>query len=263
MLNSSKNNAYAVVGASLGENDLTIAKRLLSVLAMRLSSKKVALISVFAAVHAALYLPSFLPWRSWSIYLEPIEGVILGPWIGFASALVGSLAARAVRPTELWLFGVVAEPLGVMACGFLAKRQWKPLLAVYVLMLGAYFAHPFGRWFPLWTILDVLIAMVLIYPVTVISKKLFKENSRSLFYTVPLIAFIGTVTDSLARIFLLVPVGMYAVLGWPAETVYNSFIFGAAGSYIEDVSVVAVSLIIGAPMIAALKKALALKQPLS
>lgn len=227
------------------------------------SSKKVALTSVFAALHAVLYLPSFMPWRSWSIYLEPIEGVILGPWIGFTSALVGSLAARAVRPTEFWLFGVVAEPLGAMACGFIAKKQWKPVLAIYVLMLGAYFAHPFGRWFPLWTVLDVLAAFALIIPVTVMSKRLFKENSRSLLYAFPLIAFIGTVTDSLTRIFLLVPAGMYAVLGWPAETVYYSFIYGAAGSYIEDASVVAVSLIIGAPMVAALKKALALKQPLS
>ena len=240
-----------------------MAKRLLSVLAMRVSSKKIALVSVFAALHAVLYLPSFELWRSWSIYLEPIEGVILGPWVGFASALVGSLAARAVKPTEFWLFGVVAEPLGVMACGFIAKKQWKPLLAIYVLMLGAYFAHPFGRWFPLWTILDVLAALALIFPVTVISKSLFKENSRSLLFTFPLVAFIGTVTDSLARIFLLVPVGMYAVLGWPAETVYSAFIFGAAGSYIEDISVIAVSFIIGAPLIVALKKALALKQPLS
>ncbi len=230
---------------------------------MRVSSKKVALISVFAAVHAVLYLPSFEPWRSWSIYLEPIEGVILGPWVGFASALVGSVVARIIKPSELWLFGIAAEPLGVMACGFMAKKQWKPLLAIYVLMLGAYFAHPFGRWFPLWTILDVLAALALIFPVTAMSKRLFKENSRSLFFVFPLVAFIGTVTDSLTRIFLLVPVGMYAVLGWSAETVYYSFIFGAAGSYIEDVSVVAVSLIIGAPMIAALKKALALKQPLS
>jgi len=108
MKNPTKNDANATGGAIIGENILTSAIKLRSVRAMMVSSKKVALTSVFAALHAVLYLPSFMPWRSWSIYLEPIEGVILGPWIGFTSALVGSLAARAVRPTEFWLFGVVA-----------------------------------------------------------------------------------------------------------------------------------------------------------
>ena len=249
--------------AFVGENDLTLVKRLLSVLAMRVSSKKIALVSVFAALHAVLYLPSFELWRSWCVYLEPIEGVVLGPWIGFASAFVGSMAARAVKPSELWLFGVVAEPLGVMACGFVAKKQWKPLLAIYTFMLGAYFAHPYGRWFPLWTILDILGALVLIFPVTIMGKRLFEENNRYLPFIFPLVAFIGTVTDSLTRIFLLVPVGLYAVFGWPAEMVYSMFILGAADSYIEDILVIAVSFIIGAPLIAALKKVLALKQPLS
>jgi predicted membrane protein len=247
----------------VSENDLTLAKRLLSVLAMRVSSKKIALLSIFAALHAVLYLLSFELWRSWSIYLEPIEGVVLGPWVGFASAFVGSMAARAVRSSELWLFGVIAEPLGVMACGFIAKKQWKPLLAIYVFMLGAYFAHPYGRWFPLWTILDVLGALVLIFPVTIMGKRLFEENNRYLPLIFPLVAFIGTVTDSLTRIFLLVPIGLYAVFGWPAVTVYSMFILGAADSYIEDILVIIVSLIIGAPLIAALKKVLALKQPLS
>jgi len=247
----------------VGENVLTLAKRLLSVLTMRVSSKKIALVSVFAALHAVLYLPSFELWRSWSIYLEPVEGIILGPWVGFASAFVGSMAARAVKPSELWLFGVIAEPLGVMACGFIAKKQWKPLLAIYVFMLGAYFAHPFGRWFPLWTILDILAALVLIFPMTMMSKRLFEENNRFLPFTFPLVAFIGTVTDALTRVFLLVPVGLYAVFGWPAETVYSMFILGAADSYIEDILVITVSFIIGAPLIAALKKILALKQPLS
>jgi len=230
---------------------------------MRGSSKKMALVSVFAALHAALYLPSFELWRSWSIYLEPIEGIILGPWVGFASAFIGSLVARAIKPSDLWMFGIIAEPIGVMACGFIAKKQWKPLLVIYVLMLGAYFVHPFGRWLPLWTILDVLVALVLIFPVAEMCRNLFKEDNRFLPLTVPLVAFIGTVTDALTRVFLLIPVGLYTVFGWSAETVYYIFILGAANSYIEDILVIVVSSIIGAPLIAALKRILEIKQPLS
>jgi hypothetical protein len=230
---------------------------------MRVSSKNVAVVSVFAALHAVLYLSSFELWRSWSIYLEPIEGIILGPWIGFATAFIGSLVARTIKPTDLWMFGIIAEPVSVMACGFIAKKQWKPLMAIYVFMLGAYFIHPFGRWLPVWTILDILLALVLIIPVTKICRNLFKEDNRSLSFTVPRVAFVGTVTDALTRVFLLIPIGLYAVFGWPAETVYTMFVLGAADSYVEDVLVVVVSSIIGTSLIAALKKILEIKQPLS
>lgn len=230
---------------------------------MRISSKTIAVVSVFAALHAVLYLWSVDLWRSWSIYLEPIEGVILGPWVGFASALVGSLVARVVKPSDLWMFGVIAEPVGVMVCGFIVKKQWQPALAIYALMLGSYFIHPFGRQLPLWPILDILVALVLVFPVALLCGKLSEEDSRLLPLTVPLIAFIGTVTDALTRVFLLIPLDFYTVFGWSEETVYAAFILGAANSFIEDILVIVVSAVIGAPLIAALRRIPELKQPLS
>ena len=230
---------------------------------MKESSRTVSLIGVFAALHAVLYLTSVGLWRSWSIYLEPLEGLILGPWAGFLAALLGSLVARAIKPTDLWMFGVVAEPLGVLACGLIAKNRWKPLILLYAFMLGAYFAHPLGRQLPLWTILDILAAFVLIYPVTEICKNLFNEDARRLPFIISLAAFIGTVTDSLTRVFLLIPAGLYIVLGWPAEVVRVAFIMGAADSYIEDILVVIVMLIIGAPILAALRRIPGMRYPLS
>ena len=230
---------------------------------MRGSSRAISLIGVFAALHAALYLSSVGLWRSWSIYLEPLEGLILGPYAGFLAALIGSIIARAIKPTDLWMFGVVAEPLGVLACGLIAKNKWKHLILMYVVMLGAYFVHPMGRELPLWTILDIIAALVLIYPITEISKNLFHEHIERLPFIISLAAFIGTVTDSLARVFLLIPVGLYIVLGWPLDVVRFAFIMGAADSYIEDVLVILVMLIIGAPIVAALRKIPGMKYPLS
>jgi len=227
------------------------------------SSKTISLIGVFAALHAVLYLTSVELWRSWSIYLEPLEGLILGPWAGFLAALIGSLVARAIKPTDLWMFGVIAEPIGVLACGLIAKNRWKPLLLIYAVMLGAYFAHPLGRQLPLWTILDILAAFVLIYPVTEISKDLFKKDVERLSFIISLVAFIGTVTDSLTRVFLLIPAGLYIILGWPSEVVRIAFIMGAADSYIEDILVVIVMFIIGTPIVAALRKIPGMKYPLS
>ena len=45
-----------------------------------------------------LYFLSFGLWRNWAIYLEHVEGVILGPWAGFFAAFIGSVLARPSSP---------------------------------------------------------------------------------------------------------------------------------------------------------------------
>jgi hypothetical protein len=195
--------------------------------------------------------------------LEPVEGVILGPWAGFFAAFIGGVLARAIKPIDLWMFGIVAEPVGVLAAGFLAKGMWKPVMAIYGLMLAAYFIHPFGTWLPLWTILDILIALVLLYPAAKLNKNFFGENVKLLPLSLVLLSFVATVADSLTRVFLLIPAGLYTVLGWPPEVVYYAFIEGAVGSYIEDLLVVITSIIAGVPIIIALKTLLNLKNPLT
>ncbi|MGC8939552.1 MAG: hypothetical protein ACP5KU_03510 [Candidatus Bathyarchaeia archaeon] len=195
--------------------------------------------------------------------MEPIEGVILGPWAGFFAAFIGSVLARVIKPIDLWMFGIVAEPVGVLAAGFLAKGMWKPVVAVYAFMLAAYFIHPFGTWLPIWTILDILLALALTYPAAKFSRNLFGENVKLLSISLILLSFVATVTDSLTRVFLLIPAGLYNVLGWPPEVVYSAFIEGAVGSYIEDLLVVTTSFIAGVPILIALKTLLNLKNPLS
>lgn len=222
-----------------------------------------AFVGVFAALHVILYFMSFGLWRNWAIYLEPIEGIILGPWAGFSAALIGSIVARAIKPIDFWMFGIVAEPMGVLACGLLAKGRWKPVIAIYAFMLTAYFVHPFGTWLPLWTILDILFAFALIYPVAKMSRSLFEENVKRLPISLILVSFVGTVTDALTRVFLLIPAGLYMFFGWPPEGVYFVFVTGAVDSYVEDVLVVVVSLLVGVPLLVALRRILNLKQPLS
>jgi len=229
----------------------------------RLSTKNVAFVGVFAASQVILYFMSFGLWRNWAIYLEPIEGIVLGPWAGFSAALIGSVVARAIKPTDVWMFGIVAEPLGVLAAGFLAKGQWRPVISIYAVMLTAYFVHPIGRWLPLWTILDILLAFALIYPVAKMSKRLFEENIKHLPIYLVMVSFIATVMDALTRVFLLIPVGLYMFFGWPPEGVYSIFVMGAVDSYIEDVLVVIVSLVVGVPLLLALRRILGLKHPLS
>jgi len=229
-------------------------------------SLNVGFVAVFAAFHATLYFlsPPIL-WRNWAIYLEPIEGIILGPEAGFYAALIGSIMGRTVKPTDpsLFLFGVVAEPLGVLVCAFLVKGRWRSAMPIYAVMLAAYFAHPLGRWLPIWTILDTLLAFALIYPAAKIGKWLFNGDLKHLSISLTLISFIGIATDALVRVFLLVPAGLYTLFTSSPDVVYGIFVAGAIDSYIEDGLVVLVSFLVGIPLLVALRKIPGFKYPLT
>ena len=229
----------------------------------RFSTKSVAFVGVFAALHVILYFMSFGLWRNWSIYLTPIAGVVLGPWAGFSAALIGSILARAIKPIDVWMFGIVAEPLAALAAGFLAKRQWKPVIAVYAAMLVPYFLHPVGRWLPLWTILDLLFALVMVYPAARLAGNLFTDKTRLLPVSLVLVSFVAVATDALARVLLLVPVGLSSIITDSPEVVYAIFVAGAVDSYIEDILVVIVTLVVGVPLLLVLRRILHLRQPLT
>ncbi len=224
----------------------------------------IALTAVFAGLHAVLYFltPPIL-WRNWAIYLEPIEGIILGPVAGFFAALFGSVIGRTIKPTDptMFIFGVIAEPVAVLVCGMLARGKWQTALPVYAAALIAYFAHPFGRWFPLWTVADVLLALVLIYPAARIGKWVSESNVRRLAVSLLLISFVGVATDALMRVFLLVPAGLHTLFTSNPDVVYGIFVAGAVDSFIEDALVVVISLLVGVPLLSALQKIPEIKYP--
>ncbi|MDI6691252.1 MAG: hypothetical protein QME50_05215 [Candidatus Bathyarchaeota archaeon] len=221
-------------------------------------SLQLSLASVFAALHAVLYFISFGLWRNWGIYLESIEGIILGPKVGFIAALIGSSIARMIKPNEFWMFGIIAEPISVLMAGLLAKTRWKPVLGLYAITLSAYFMHPYGNPFgqglPLWTILDVIFAFLLIYPAAKFGGNLFDMNFKRLPIKLVLISFACIATDSLLRVFLLIPCGLHRLFFPDFDALYLEFVRAAVDSYVEDLIVVLVSFVVGVPLlISALK----------
>jgi hypothetical protein len=226
-----------------------------------LSTKTVAFIGVFAAFHATLYLisPAFL-WRNWAIYLSPIEGMILGPSAGLAAAFIGSTIGRVLLPSPLWMFGIIAEPLSAMTAGFLTRNKWHPVMALYALMLAAYFISPIGYSLPLWPMFDTFVAVCLAYPAAKLSENLFSEDVKLLPISLVIVSFITVATDSLVRVFLFIPLGMYtSVLGLSPEATTVAFIAGGVDSFIEDALVILITLVVGIPIVLALRKVLNLK----
>jgi len=230
-----------------------------------LPAKTVAFIGVFAAFHATLYLisPPVL-WRNWAIYLSPIEGMVLGPWAGFTAALIGSTIGRVVLPSPLWMFGITAEPLSVMTAGFLTRGKWQPVITLYAVMLAAYFISPLGRSLPLWPMLDTFAAACLVYPAAKLSKNLFNEKVWLLPVSLVIVSFTTVAADGLTRVFLFIPAGLYgSVLGFSPAATAVAFVAGGIDSFIEDALVVLITLIVGIPILLALRNVLGIKKPLS
>jgi hypothetical protein len=121
-------------------------------------------------------------------------------------------------------------------------------------MLSAYFLHPLGRQLPLWTIIDILVALFIIYPAAKLSKYLFGKNVKRLSIAFVSLAFICTATDALARIFLLIPIGLHVLVFPDFNVLQTVFIGSALSSYVEDAIVILVSLFAGVPMLIATSK---------
>ncbi len=189
---------------------------------------------------------------------------MLGPWAGFITALIGSTIGRVLLPSPLWMFGIIAEPLSVMSAGFLTRDKWQPVIALYAVMLAAYFISPLGQSLPLWPMLDTIAAVCLVYPAGKLSKNLFNENVNLLPVSLVIVSFITVATDGLTRVFLFIPAGLYSsVLGLSPAATAAAFVGGGVDSFIEDAFVVLIALVVGVPILLALRKVLDLRKPLS
>jgi hypothetical protein len=165
-----------------------------------------------------------------------------------------------LKPDAFWIFGIIAEPVSVLMAGLLAKSEWKPVLAAYAIMLSAYFIHPFGRALPLWSILDILFALLLVYPAAKFSRNLFNTDVKRLSIALVLVSFVCVATDSLVRVFLLVPCGLHGLFFPCFEELYTVFVGAAVDSYVEDFIVVAVSFLVGVPLMISVSKLKILKE---
>ena len=151
-----------------------------------------------------------------------------------------------------------------MAAGFLTRDKWQPVIALYAIMLAAYFISPMGQSLPLWPMLDTIVALCLVYPAAKLSKNLFSENVKLLPVSLVIVSFITVATDALTRVFLFIPAGLYGIaLGYSQAATTVAFVGGGVDSFIEDALVVLITFVVGVPILLALRKVLNLKKPLS
>ncbi|MFW9807209.1 MAG: hypothetical protein ACFFFK_10825 [Candidatus Thorarchaeota archaeon] len=181
------------------------------------SSRTVAFVAVFASLTAVLdIIPAFGftsgVWDSWAFLLSPIVGILLGPYLGAISVGLGSLIGHAIMPRDTieFLF-MIGLSVGAAVGGFVYQHRWKPVLAIYTIMLFGYFIYPISWGLPLWGIWDILLGygVVLIYSIA--TRHGYWSNSTELHRLLLLVfcCVIALESDILFRVFVLVPGQMW------------------------------------------------------
>lgn len=213
-------------------------------------SRKTALVAVFAALTVVLDSLMGIPqlqegvWYSWVFVIEPLNGLVLGPYFGFVATLIGVLVGHQIyfRGSYELLF-TLGAPIGAMASGFIVQRKLKPVIAYYVILLSAYFLSPVSWKLPIWGMWDTYLGFLVLLLILLLLRKreALKRHRRLepiLFLTA---SFVGLEADILFRIFIFVPCGTYQVFyGFNVEILKLIWMAGAVITPVQ----VAISLLI-------------------
>jgi hypothetical protein len=228
----------------------------------------VSIVAVLAALHIVLsYFPPFVGFRRMSIVLEPMEGIIGGPYLGFLAATIGWIGGRFVRPDSFWienLFGI-AEAVGALGAGFLATRKWYLTAGIYGALLLAFLAHPLARQIPLWTLWDTYLGFMAVFVTAFFVRRIRDDKpiASRLVPAIALVAFVSVELDVMVRVFMLTVGGLYQLYPIPVGLLAGVFIMGAFQTPLEAAFCVLASTLIGVPALIALEKGKILSWPLS
>jgi len=238
-------------------------------------TRALVLVALFASLHGlssavpGIWGPSEVA-RSFVIFVESLEGMILGPRMGFLSGSIGCVLGRIIRPREEgFLLGIafgMGEPIAALVAGLFFRRKWPLAALAYAVMLGAFIADPM-TWIariPLWSLWDTFLAMFLILPthIAVRSALEHRGNAKRLGPAVCMTAFVSTEADMLFRIFLLVPLRFYALYPIPVEALPAIFLLGSFVTPIEALLSMAVSVILAVPVLLAIERSKVVRWPM-
>ncbi|MEM1659994.1 MAG: hypothetical protein QXR17_02450 [Candidatus Bathyarchaeia archaeon] len=139
---------------------------------MKISAREIAVVAIFAALSwiACKFIPG-IPIIgaegskiSWDVSLAPIYGIVIGPYLGFAAAVIGGLAAAGSLFTVLTSFctGISAFVTGMLTDKNKKKYGWIIAAAVIGLLLLGWYSTEVGRKAPFYPILHTTGLLIII-----------------------------------------------------------------------------------------------------
>ena len=112
-------------------------------------TKTIAVLSIFTALYAVLRIIPSVPMigasgASFSVsdIIAPIYGIILGPYLGGLSVIIGSFIAMFGKPPVFMGLDFLPATVAAVSLGFLIKKKWIHVIALNVILLAAFLIHP-------------------------------------------------------------------------------------------------------------------------
>lgn len=117
-------------------------------------TKSIALLVVFTALYIIF---RFIPYSvliggsgflSFSDFLTPIFGIILGPYLGGLSVILGNFAALGLgRPSIFDGLDFLPDLVAAVSMGFLVRRKWTLVVLLNAALLTVFFLNSLTRFF--------------------------------------------------------------------------------------------------------------------
>jgi len=198
---------------------------------LKLSSRNIALVAIFASLYYVLslispYVPAVgLP--DLKIKLEALMasvfGFVLGPYLGTLAAFLGASVTWVLPPESMNPLSapfLLSPPLNALVVGLVFYRKWKWAFAVFGLLIAAFLflppSQPLADYYyvSIAVIWDKVIALALIIPSVLFSHKL--SNSSRLPILFFFLSFIGNQADNMWGADVFAVPFVYEVLYGPA-----------------------------------------------
>jgi uncharacterized membrane protein len=117
---------------------------------LSITTKQIAMIAIFAALYTVLRMMQTIPMIgveggkfSLSDVIAPIYGIVLGPYVGGASVILGTFLAIAFgRPVTFMFLDFLPALINAVALGFLVRRKWWPVVVLYAALLVGFLLNP-------------------------------------------------------------------------------------------------------------------------
>ncbi len=239
-------------------------------------TKIIASIAIFSALYAVLRIMQAIPMIgvqggsfSLSDILAPLYGIILGPYVGGASVILGTFLGIAMgKPIVFLGLDFLPAAVNAIALGFLVRRKWAPVVVLNVALLAAFLLYPVTSVFvniPLGnTTISFPFAWLHIVALIVLISPLGRKAGQWIETLKPakitaglaVAAFIGTMMQHLTgnllfETVLAQPIGYIATSAYPG--IWSSIFFVYP---LERLVLIVLAVVVGAPLVRVLKNSL-------
>ena len=174
-------------------------------------TKQIATLTIFTALYIVL---RFVPYSiliggsgtlNLSDFLAPIIGILLGPYLGGLSVVIGNFAAIGLgKPLVFDGLDFLPDLMAVLATGFLTQRKrsgWAIVVGLNAALLAIFLANPLTSIFVYsvpFAWLHIAAFIVLLTPLSLMAAKwIYTTNYRKVAVGIAILAFIGVMMQHL------------------------------------------------------------------